>query len=131
MPLPFTNSTKQISCWGQVFSGLSSRRCIAAGIINGTGNSIQVKSTKLVEGGSPCYSIPSKEFDPEQGVLKAGGAIIFFGWGVVPNLLQAGSVFMHVGKFIIEDLISVHFAIQRLTGISFHKIIPRNECVYQ
>jgi hypothetical protein len=85
-----------VNSWGQVFSGLSSRRCIAASIINGTGNSIQIKSTKLVEGGSPCYSIPTKEFDPEQGVLKAGGAIIFFGWGVVPNLLQAGNVFMHV-----------------------------------
>lgn len=93
--------THQISSWGQVFSGLSSRRCIAAGIINGTGNSIQVKSTKLVEGGSPCYSIPTKEFDPEQGVLKAGGAIIFFGWGVVPNLLQAGNVFMHIGKCFV------------------------------
>ena len=50
-----------------------------------------------MEGGSPCYSIPTKEFDPEQGVLKAGGAIIFFGWGVVPNLMQAGNVFMHIG----------------------------------
>lgn len=85
-----------VSCWGQVFSGLSSRRCIAAGIINGTGNDIQIKSTKLVEGGSPCYSIPTREFDPEQGVLHAGGAIIFFGWGVVPSLLQAGNVFMNI-----------------------------------
>ncbi|CAB9509943.1 protein sorting-associated protein 13 [Seminavis robusta] len=94
-----------VSSWGQVFSGLSSRRCIAASIINGTGNSIQVKSTKLVEGGSPCYSIPTKEFDPEQGVLKAGGAIIFFGWGVVPNLLQAGNVFMHIEtNAFISDL---------------------------
>ena len=43
------------------------------------------------------FSNPAKtEFDPEQGVLKAGGAIIFFGWGVVPNLLQAGNVFMHI-----------------------------------
>ena len=85
-----------VSCWGQVFSGLSSRRCIAASVINGTGNDIQIKSTKLVEGGSPCYSIPTREFDPEQGVLHAGGVIIFFGWGVVPSLLQAGNVFMHV-----------------------------------
>eukprot|EP00934_Nitzschia_sp_Nitz4_P006272 Nitzschia sp. Nitz4//scaffold62_size106224//52646//63438//NITZ4_004359-RA/size106224-processed-gene-0.169-mRNA-1//-1//CDS//3329555865//6262//frame0 len=85
-----------VSNWGQVFSGLSSRRCIAAGLINGTGNDIQIKSTKLVEGGSPCYSIPTSEFDAEQGVLHAGGAMIFFGWGVVPNLLQAGNVFMHI-----------------------------------
>jgi hypothetical protein len=85
-----------VSCWGQVFSGLSSRRCIAASVINGTGNDIQIKSTKLVEGGSPCYSIPTTEFDPVQGVLHAGGVIIFFGWGVVPSLLQAGNVFMHI-----------------------------------
>lgn len=85
-----------ISCWGQVFTGLSSRRCIAASVINGTGNDIQIKSTKLMEGGSPCYSIPTSEFDSDQGVLHAGGAIIFFGWGVVPSLLQAGNVFMHL-----------------------------------
>lgn len=85
-----------VSCWGQVFSGLSSRRCIVASVINGTGTAIQIKSTKLMEGGSPCYSIPTNEFDSEQGILRAGGAIIFFGWGVVPNLLQAGNVFMHI-----------------------------------
>lgn len=85
-----------VSCWGQVFSGLSSRRCIAASVINGTGNAIQIKSTKLMEGGSPCYSIPTSEFDADQGVLHAGGSIIFFGWGVVPSLLQAGNVFMHI-----------------------------------
>lgn len=85
-----------VSCWGQVFSGLSSRRCIVASVINGTGNAIQIKSTKLVEGGSPCYSLPTKEFDPEQGILYPGGVILFFGWSVVPNLLQAGHVFMHI-----------------------------------
>ena len=85
-----------VSSWGQVFSGLSSRRCIVASIINGTGHDIQIKSTKLVEGGSPCYSIPTKEYDADQGVLHPGGAIIFFGWGLVPNLLQAGNVFMNI-----------------------------------
>jgi len=85
-----------VNSWGQVFSGLSSRRCIAASIINGTGADIQIKSTNLVEGGSPCYSIPTKEFDAVQGILHPGGAIIFFGWGVVPSLLQAGNVFMHI-----------------------------------
>ena len=85
-----------VSAWGQVFSGLSSRRCIVAIVINGTGGAIQIKSTKLVEGGSPCYSIPTREFDQEQGILHAGGVIIFFGWGVVPSLLQAGRVFMHL-----------------------------------
>jgi hypothetical protein len=85
-----------VSCWGQVFSGLSSRRCIAASIINGTGEDIQIKSTKLLEGGSPCYSIPTKEFDADHGVLHAGGVIIFFGWSQQPSLLQQGNVFMHI-----------------------------------
>jgi len=85
-----------VSCWGQVFSGLSSRRCIAASVINGTGGDIQIKSTKLVEGGSPCYSLPTRDFDPDQGVLHAGGVILFFGWGTVPSLLQPGYVFMHI-----------------------------------
>jgi hypothetical protein len=85
-----------ITSWGQVFSGLSSKRCIVAGVINGTGLSLQIKSTKLMEGGSPCYTLPTKEFDAEQGILHAGGCVIFFGWGVVPNLLQAGNVFMHI-----------------------------------
>jgi len=85
-----------VSCWGQVFSGLSSRRCIAACVINGTGGDIQIKSTKLLEGGSPCYSIPTKEFDSDHGVLHAGGIIIFFGWSQQPSLLQPGNVFMHI-----------------------------------
>ncbi|KAL3923336.1 MAG: hypothetical protein SGILL_001715, partial [Bacillariaceae sp.] len=85
-----------VSCWGQVFSGLSSRRCIVASIINGTGEDIQIKSTKLLEGGSPCYSIPTKEFDADHGVLHAGGVIIFFGWSQQPSLLQQGNVFMHI-----------------------------------
>jgi len=97
-----------VNYWGQVFSGLSSRRCIAASIINGTGYDIQIKATKLVEGGSPCYSIPSKEFDAEQGVLHPGGAIIFFGWGVVPNLLQPGNVFMNIETNAFVSDLSEH-----------------------
>lgn len=85
-----------VSSFGHLFSGLSSRRCIVASIINGTGNPIQIKSTKLIEGGSLCYSLATKEFDSEQGILRAGGVIVFFGWGVVPNLLQPGSVFMNI-----------------------------------
>ena len=85
-----------VAYWGQVFSGLSSRRCVVASIINGTGGPIQIKSTKLVEGGSPCYCIPTKELDTEQGVLYSGGVVILFAWGVGPNLLQAGNVFMHI-----------------------------------
>jgi len=85
-----------VKSWGQVHSGLSSRRCLAAGIINGSGHDIQIKSSILVEGGSPCYSIPSKEFDQEQGVLHPGGAIIFFCWGALPSLTQSGNIFMHI-----------------------------------
>lgn len=85
-----------VSVCGQVFSGLSSRRCVVAGIINASGSPIQVKSAKLIEGGSPCYSIPTKEFDIEQGILHTGGAILFFGWGIVPNLVQAGNVCMSI-----------------------------------
>ena len=85
-----------INSWGQVFSGLSSRRCIAAGIINGTGGNIQIKTMKLVEGGSPIYSIPTREFDQEQGILHSGGVIIVFSWGAFPSLVQAGRVFMNI-----------------------------------
>merc|ERR1712160_162220 len=50
----------------------------------------------ILEGGSPCYSIPTKEFDSDHGVLHAGGIIIFFGWSQQPSLLQPGNVFMHI-----------------------------------
>jgi hypothetical protein len=83
------------SC-GQFFSGLNARRCVVASIINGTGHPIQIKSSKLMEGGSACYTIPSKEYDSEQGILYAGGVIIFFGWGTIPNLVQAGSVYISI-----------------------------------
>lgn len=85
-----------VSSWGQVYSGLSSRRCITAGFINAAGCDIQVKTSMLVEGGSPCYAIPTKEFDQEQGILYPGGAVLFFGWGVVPSLTQNGRVFMNI-----------------------------------
>ena len=64
--------------------------------INGTGYPIQIKSTRLVVGGSPCYSLATREYDKEQGILHAGGVILFFGWGAVPNLLQAGNICMHI-----------------------------------
>jgi len=101
------NAWGLIDSWGQVFSGLNSRRCITAGLINGTGYDVQIKSTKLVEGGSPCYSIPSKEFDAEQGLLKPGGCVLFFGWGVVPNLLQPGNVVMSIETNACEVDLSI------------------------
>lgn len=85
-----------VSHWGQLFSGLSSRRCLVAGIINGTGGPVQIKSTKLVEGGSACYALATKEYDRVQGILYPGGCIIFFGWGVVPNLSKSGSICMEI-----------------------------------
>ncbi len=97
-----------VSNWGQVFSGLSSRRCIVASIINGTGGPLQIKSAKLLEGGSPCYSIPTKEYNAQQGILYSGGCIIFFAWGVAPNLLQAGNVFMHIETNAFECELADH-----------------------
>eukprot|EP00593_Proboscia_inermis_P002127 CAMPEP_0171294092 /NCGR_PEP_ID=MMETSP0816-20121228/2471_1 /TAXON_ID=420281 /ORGANISM="Proboscia inermis, Strain CCAP1064/1" /LENGTH=409 /DNA_ID=CAMNT_0011765569 /DNA_START=160 /DNA_END=1389 /DNA_ORIENTATION=- len=85
-----------VNSWSQLYSGLSSRRCIVAGIINCTGSYVQVKSSALVEGGSPCYSIPSKEYIQDQGLVAPGGAIIFFGWGSIPSLSQTGNVFMTI-----------------------------------
>ena len=85
-----------VTTWGQLFTGLSSKRCLVAGLINGTGGPIQIKTSKLLEGGSPCYTIPTKEFDPVHGVLHSGGCILFFGWGVAPTLLQDGNVFMNL-----------------------------------
>lgn len=80
-----------ISYFGQIFSGLSSRRCIACGLINGTGRCLQIKSTRLLEGGSCCHVIATRAFDVDQSVLQAGGVIVLFGWG-----LPWGSVSMSI-----------------------------------
>jgi len=77
---------------GKMFTGLSSRRCVAAGIINGSDQTIQIKTAKLLQGRSPCYSIPTIEYNTNQGILYPGGAIILFGWGAAPSLLQPGKV---------------------------------------
>lgn len=89
----------------KIFTGLSSRRCVAAGIINGSGEIIQIKTAKLVQGGSRCYTIPTIEYNKNQGVLHPGGAVIFFGWGAVPSLLQPGKVLISVEtSFFTIDL---------------------------
>jgi len=80
----------------QLFTGLSSRRCVSIGLLNGTNETIQIKSAKLIEGGSPCYIIPSKEYDKIQGTLKPGGAVIICGWGASPSFLQSGRVLINV-----------------------------------
>jgi hypothetical protein len=85
-----------INSWSQMFTGLSSRRCVSIGILNGTLESIQIKSSKLVEGGSLCSNIPSREYNEQYGTLGPGGAIIFFAWGAPPSLLQPGRVVIEI-----------------------------------
>ena len=86
---------KLVDMWMQIH-GLSSRRCVSVGIINATKAQLQIKSSMLIEGGSPCYSIPTKEFNHVENILQAGGAIIFFGWGVEPSLTRTGGVCMNI-----------------------------------
>jgi hypothetical protein len=71
-----------IAFFGQIFSGLNSRRCIAVSLINGTGRSLQIKYARLVEGGSRCHVISTKAFDEDQSILQAGGVVVLFGWSV-------------------------------------------------
>ena len=109
-----------VNSWSQFFTGLSSRRCVAIGIINGTMETIQIKSAKIVEGGSSCYTIPTCEHDELQGILYPGGAIIFFGWGAVPSLLQPGRVAISIetNAFVCDltDRISQSTTAQALPG---------------
>ena len=90
----------------QKFKGLSSRRCIVAGMINGTNERIQVKNFRLIQGGSPCFTFPTIEYDRNQGILHPGGAIIFFGWSAVPSLLQPGNVILHIETNIFVSVLS-------------------------
>lgn len=85
-----------VSTFGSVFSGLSSRRCVVASVINGTGTDLQVKSTGLMEGASQCYALATRDYDTEQGILHPGGVIIFFGWGLVPSLVHPGNVILRI-----------------------------------
>ena len=85
-----------ISSWRCLFSGIKSRHCMAAGFINGTGVDVQIKSTKLVQGGSPCYHIPTREYDETIGILSPGAAIIFFAWGSQPTHKHEGQIYMSI-----------------------------------
>ena len=85
-----------VSSWRYLFSGLKSRHCMIAGFINGTATSIQIKSTILIEGGSPCYHIPTRDYDETSGLLSPGAAIIFFAWGIPPSLNHEGNIFMSI-----------------------------------
>lgn len=85
-----------VSSWRYLFSGIKSRHCMVAGFINGTGANIQIKSTKLVQGGSPCYNIPTRDYDETNCVLGPGAAIIFFAWGLQPTLKHEGQILMNI-----------------------------------
>lgn len=85
-----------INSWRQFFFGIKSKHCLVAGFINGTGHDIQVKSTILLEGGSPCCHIPSRDYDELNNLLKPGGAIIFFSWGVPPSLNNEGRIHLFI-----------------------------------
>lgn len=99
-----------ISFVSQAFTGLYSRRCVVVGLINGTGDDIQVLSSRLVQGGSRCYVLPTVKYDKTHGFLHPGGAIIFLGWGAAPSLLQPGNVLVHIetnlGGITLGDCIS-------------------------
>jgi len=85
-----------IDCWSYLFSALNSRRCVIAGLINASNVDLQIKSTSLVEGGSPLFQIPSRDYDEGQAILHPGAAMIFFAWGVAPSLQHIGGVFMNI-----------------------------------
>lgn len=85
-----------ISSWRYLFSGLKSRHCMVAGFINGTGSQIQIKSVKLVQGGSPCYHIPTRDYDETNNILGPGGAILFFAWGAPPTLKHEVQIVMSI-----------------------------------
>ena len=85
-----------VNCSTQLFTGLSSRRCVLIGLLNGTNETIQIKSAYLIEGGSPCYIVATGEYNKQQGTLKPGGAVIIFGWGAAPSLLQPGRVLIKI-----------------------------------
>lgn len=114
-----------VSYAGQMFTGLSSQRCVVVGVINGTGENIQVKTAKLIQGGSPCYTIPTIEYDTKQGVLHPGGAIIFFGWGSVPSLLQPGNV-----RISIETNVFVAELADSTSQSTSSQALPRRQITF-
>jgi hypothetical protein len=90
----------------QLFTGLHSRRCVSLGLLNGANETIQIKSAKLVQGGSLCYIIPTSEYNRHQGTLEPGGAVIVFGWGSAPSLLQPGRVSINIETNIFSCCMS-------------------------
>ena len=103
-----------VDAWSHVYAGLNSRRRIVAGIINGTGTQIQIKQSKVEEGGSPCYILSSAEYDHDRSILNPGGGMIFFAWGSSPSLNQAGKVFITIeaNAFILQLSDRINSSIQ-------------------
>lgn len=88
----------------QVYTGLNSRRRVVVGIINGTGTDIQIKQSRVEEGGSPCYIIPGIDYDHDQSILKPGGGMLLFAWGSPPSFNNAGKVHINLetNAFLLE-----------------------------
>lgn len=90
----------------QLFTGLYSRRCITVGIINASNETLQIKSTRLIEGNSSCFVIPTIEYDRRDGTLAPGGAVMVVGWGAAPSLLQPGRVLIEIETNIFSCSLS-------------------------
>lgn len=85
-----------VSAWRSMHSGINVKHCLVAGFINARDECIQLKSALLHEGGSPCCHIPSRDYDELNNILTPGSAIIFFAWGLPPNLEQEGRISLEV-----------------------------------
>lgn len=81
-----------VDTWKRNFEGMASRRCLVFGIMNGSIRKIQLKSSIVMEGGSPCFRLPSYDFDEHLSIINPGGFILFFCWGNYPNLVDAGNI---------------------------------------
>ena len=99
-----------VQFWRYFHSGLNARRCIVAGFINGSNTNLQIKSVGLVEGASPCYQIPTNDYDESQGLLRPGAAIIFFAWGMPPTLNHVGNVNMNIETNLFSSSLDIRKA---------------------
>ena len=116
-----------INSWRKIFVGIKSKHCLVAGFINGTGHDIQVTSTTLLEGGSPCCQIPSRDYDELNNILKPGGAIILFSWGVPPSLSNEGRIHLAV-----ETNIFTCNLLDRNSPLTSIEVLPGQEdkCIF-
>lgn len=116
-----------IRSWRQHFSGLQSKSCMVAGFINGTKSDIQIKNTVLHEGGSPCCSIPSQDFDELNNILKPGTAVVFFAWQRPPSYEQGHLISMEVEtNSFVCTLMNKKDAETKVETIAGHNV----ECIF-